>query len=96
MRSYTLSIKGEDFPSYADPLKVKTNSFDEAMKVVDLMLKNGHTVSVLCEEVEDVPPSDEFIDAVAKKVAARISEGTPPYEFAMDEHEAEQVEALAG
>ena len=88
MRQYTLSVMGGNTPSYYDPLEFKTDSLDEAIQIVELMLKNGHKVTVLSEDTEKNEPSDEFVSAVAEKVAAQI--------FDMDEDQSEKVEALAG
>ena len=96
MRIYTLSVNGADAPSYNDPLKFTTDSMDEVIRIIELMLKNGHRVSVLCEEKEPADPSDEFVDAVAEKVTARIGKTEAPFTFDMDETGAAKVEALAG
>ena len=41
MRNYTLSVMGGDAPSYNDPLKFKTDSLEEVIQIIELMLKNG-------------------------------------------------------
>ena len=96
MRSYTLTAIGTNSPSYYDPLEFTTDSMDEVIQIVELMLKHGHKVSVLCQEKEPAEPSDEFVDAVAEKVTARIGRAEAPFTFDMDESGAAKVEALAG
>ena len=95
MRNYTLLVMGGDAPSYNDPLKFKTDSLEEVIQIIELMLKNGHKVSVLSEDTEPEKPSKELIEAVATELAGRIGEKAP-YEFNMDEGDGAPVEALAG
>ena len=95
MRNYTLSVMGGDAPSYNDPLKFKTNSLEEVIQIIELMLKNGHKVSILSEDTDPEKPSRELVEAA--ELAGRNAE-KPPYDcFAMDGGTEETpVEALAG
>ena len=95
MRSYTLLVMGGEAPSYNDPLKFKTDNLEEVIQIIELMLRNGHKVSVLSEGTDPEKPSRELIDAVASELAKRTGEKSP-YDFDMDEDGETPVEALAG
>lgn len=80
MRSYVLFVKGKNTPSYNDPLEFRADSLEEVSQIIQLMLKNGHIVSVLSEDTAATEVSEALVDAVSEKLAARAADSDFPCE----------------